>query len=131
VDFFAHQADARRHSRRMVVLFTLAVLAIVAAVDALIFVVFGLASSKPDGSVQVPLQTLLLVSIAVIAVITLASMYRSASLRSGGGAVARGLHATPVPPGHQQSGMAATAQRDRGGRHSLGRAGAGHLPDGG
>jgi Zn-dependent protease with chaperone function len=98
VDFFAHQADARRHSRRMVVLFTLAVLAIVAAVDALIFVVFGLASSKPDGGVQVPLPTLLLVSIAVIAVIALASMYRSASLRSGGGAVARGLHATPVPP---------------------------------
>ncbi|MHB1282671.1 MAG: M48 family metallopeptidase [Metallibacterium scheffleri] len=98
MDFFAHQADARRHSRRMVVLFTLAVLAIVAAVDALIFVVFGLASSKPDGSVQVPLPTLLLVSIAVIVVITLASMYRSASLRSGGGAVARGLHATPVPP---------------------------------
>lgn len=82
----------------MVVLFALAMLAIVAAVDALIFVVFGLASSNPDGSVQVPLQTLIAVSLGVIGVITLASMYRSASLRSGGGAVARGLHATPVPP---------------------------------
>ncbi|MHB1616263.1 MAG: M48 family metallopeptidase [Metallibacterium sp.] len=98
MDFFAHQADARRHSRRMVVLFVLAVLAIVAAVDALIFVVFGLASSNPDGSVQVPLQTLIAVSLGVIGVIALASMYRSASLRGGGGAVARGLHATPVPP---------------------------------
>ena len=82
----------------MVVLFVLAVLAIVAAVDALIFVVFGLASSNPDGSVQVPLQTLIAVSLGVIGVIVLASMYRSASLRGSGGAVARGLHATPVPP---------------------------------
>ncbi|EQD64367.1 peptidase M48, Ste24p, partial [mine drainage metagenome] len=73
-------------------------MAIVAAVDALIFVVFGLASSNPDGSVQVPLQTLIAVSLGVICVIALASMYRSASLRGGGGAVARGLHATPVPP---------------------------------
>ena len=82
----------------MVVLFVLAVLAIVAAVDALIFVVFGLASGNPNGGVQVPLQTLIAVSLGVIGVIALASMYRSASLRGGGGAVARGLHATPVPP---------------------------------
>ena len=82
----------------MVVLFVLAVLAIVAAVDALIFVVFGLASSNPNGVVHVPLQTLIAVSLGVIGVIALASMYRSASLRGGGGAVARGLHATPVPP---------------------------------
>lgn len=98
MNFFARQADARRHSRRMVVLFVLAVLAIVAAVDALIVVVFGLATQSPDGSVQIPLQLLAMVSLLVVGVIALASLYRSASLRGGGGAVARGLHATPVPP---------------------------------
>ncbi len=99
MDFFTRQDAARRHSRRMVVLFVLAVAAIVAAVDALILIVFGLARNRPDGGgIEVPAQSLLLVSLLVIGVIALASLYRSASLRGGGGAVARGLHAMPVPP---------------------------------
>ena len=82
----------------MVALFGLAVLAIVAAVDVLVLVVFGMTRSRSDGSIAFPVGPMLLVSLLVVGLITLASMFRSASLRSGGGAVARGLHATPVPP---------------------------------
>ncbi len=98
MDFFAHQENARRHTRRMVVLFVLAVTAIVIAIDAAVVVGFGLVQQRTDGSTALPVGTLVGVSLAVIAVIALASLFRMASLRDGGGAVARGLGATLVPP---------------------------------
>ena len=97
MDFFAHQDRARRHTRRLIVLFVLAVAAIVVAVDAVVVVALGLMSQRPDGSTTLPLATLAGVSAAVLAVIGLASLYRTASLGSGGGAVARGVGASLVP----------------------------------
>lgn len=87
MDFFAQQARVRRSSRRLVVLFVLAVAAIVAAVD--LICGFLLVGPKPE--------ILLAISIAVIVLIGLCSMYRVASLRGGGSAVAIGMGATPVP----------------------------------
>ncbi|MDE2360235.1 MAG: M48 family metallopeptidase, partial [Betaproteobacteria bacterium] len=98
MDFFAHQENARRHTRRMVVLFVLAVTAIVIAIDAAVVIAFGLLQQRTDGSTALPVGTLVGVSLAVVAVIALASLFRMASLRDGGGAVARGLGATLVPP---------------------------------
>ena len=98
MDFFARQDAARRHSRRMVLLLVLAVLAIVAAVDLLILLAFGITQSAPDGSIVIPWRPLLWVSAGVIALVGIASLYRIAALRSGGSTVARELHATPVPP---------------------------------
>lgn len=97
MDFFAHQDRARRHTRRMIALFVLAVVAIVVAVDAVVVVALGLMSQRPDGSTVLPLGALAGVSAAVLAVIGLASLYRSASLSGGGGAVARGVGASLVP----------------------------------
>ena len=98
MDFFAHQENARRHTRRMVVLFVLAVTAIVIAIDAAVVIAFGLLQQRTNGSTALPVGTLVGVSLAVVAVIALASLFRMASLRDGGGAVARGLGATLVPP---------------------------------
>ena len=87
MDFFAQQARVRRNARWLVVLFLLAVAAIVAAVDLICaFLVIG---PRPGA--------LLAVSVAVVVVIGLCSLYRVASLRGGGSAVAVGMGATPVP----------------------------------
>jgi len=87
MDFFAQQARVRRSSRRLVLLFVLAVAAIVAAVD--LICAFLLIGPKPEA--------LLAISVAVIVLIGLCSLYRVASLRGGGSAVAIGMGATPVP----------------------------------
>ncbi len=103
MDFFAHQHQVRRSSRRLVVLFALAVLAVIVAVDVVVVLAFGLGLGQqgdyegPASQLVVDWPTLGLVSLAVLALIALASMYRMASLRGGGASVARGMGATPVP----------------------------------
>jgi len=87
MDFFAQQARVRRNGRWLVVLFALAVAAIVTAVD--LICAFLLVGPRPGA--------LLGISIAVIVLIALCSLYRVASLRGGGSAVAIGMGATPVP----------------------------------
>lgn len=88
MDFFAQQAHVRRSSRTLVLLFSLAVLAIVVAVDLVCAFVLGV------GLRPLPL---LGISVVVVVVIGLCSAYRVASLSDGGAAVARSMHATEVP----------------------------------
>jgi len=80
MNFFEHQAKARRTSTRLVLLFVLAVLAIVAAVDLVILAMFG--GGEGAGGI------LVFTTLVTLAVIGGASMYRIASLRGGGEAVA-------------------------------------------
>lgn len=94
MNFFDHQADARRQTRRMLVLFSLAVGAIVLAVDLVVLIALGLGR---DGAHGIPLRGLLLTSLVVVVVIGACTLYRVSSLRGGGGAVARQLGAMPVP----------------------------------
>lgn len=96
MDFFAHQAQARRQSRRMIALFVLAVIAIVALIDAVFLVAFGrdLGVGSPAGN---GIAGVAVVSLVVVGAIAAGSMYRIATLRGGGGAVARQLGAVPVP----------------------------------
>src|SRR5690625_1705318 len=101
MDFFAQQAKVRRSSRWLVVLFVLAVVAVIVAVD----IVFVLASGwhgRPSGaagaaSLHLNWIAIAEVSAAVLVLIALASLYRSASLRGGGSVVAQSMGATPVP----------------------------------
>ncbi|KAB8188542.1 M48 family metalloprotease [Lysobacter maris] len=86
MNFFEHQAAARRHSFRLIVLFGLAVLGIVLAVDLAVAVVAG-----PDPG------PILLASVATLAVIGLGSLFRIASLGGGGEPVAQQLGGVPVP----------------------------------
>ncbi|KAF1711296.1 peptidase M48 Ste24p [Pseudoxanthomonas kalamensis DSM 18571] len=96
MNFFEHQAAARRSSTRMVVLFALAVAGIVLAVDAAVLVLFGgvLGGGGSAGSMA---ALLLLSTLATLAVIGLGSLYRIASLRGGGEAVALQLGGSRVP----------------------------------
>src|SRR3546814_3468405 len=88
MNFFEHQAKARRTSTRLVLLFALAVVAIVVAVDLAVMLVFG----RGDGGVGI----LVFTTLVTLAVIGGASMFRIASLRGGGEAVALQFGGTPV-----------------------------------
>ena len=94
MNFFERQAAARRASVRLVLLFALAVLCIVVAVD---FVVWALIASREDATPAHALAGVVFSTVLVVAVIVLGSLYRIASLRSGGAAVALELGGVPVP----------------------------------
>ena len=99
MDFFAHQDAARRRSRRLVVLFALAVAAIVVAVylaaTVLLFGAYG------EDAGDLPLWDrgrLLGVAAAVLLVVALGSLYKLAQLREGGAAIAELLGGRRVDP---------------------------------
>jgi Zn-dependent protease with chaperone function len=97
VNFFERQAQARSLSRRLVVLFAIAVIAVVAAVDLVVFTI--LASIETEGEWALPTTAWLtahpgavaLTTLSVLGVIGLASLYKTSVLSGGGGAVARML----------------------------------------
>ncbi len=94
MNFFAHQDQARKTSRMLVFLFFLAMLAIIAAIDAIVW--WGMGRDLPP---QEQLGLLLKSSALVAAVILVASLFRSASLSVGGGKVASSLGGTRILPG--------------------------------
>ncbi len=103
MNFFEHQDRARKQSRRLIVAFVLAVLGIVAAIDLILLVVLGVTETQPGeapvtltGLVAANIHLLMGGAVASIAVIGLASLFKTASLRSGGGQVARQLGGTLV-----------------------------------
>ena len=97
MDFFAQQARVRGSSRRLVVLFALAVVAIVAAIDAVVWLAVGHHSGDGEPTAS-NLPLLLVSSVAVIGGIGLASLFRIRSLSAGGKAVAESVGAVAVPP---------------------------------
>jgi len=103
VDFYAYQAAARRQSRLFVLMFMAAVAVVVIALDAVIFTVLAARSSASAyggeyGEAVGPLEfaarnpdAVLAVSLLIIGVIGLASLFKSAQLRGGGAVVAQSL----------------------------------------
>ncbi|MEZ5461302.1 M48 family metallopeptidase [Dokdonella sp.] len=97
MNFFAHQELARKQTRRMIVLFTLAVVCIVVAIDAVMMVALGLVREAPAGEPGLNVGALLATSAGVLLVIGLATLYRISTLSGGGSAVAMQLGAVAVP----------------------------------
>ena len=93
MNFFERQTAARKTSSRLILLFALAVFGIVAAVD--LAVLIALAGRELSGGKSV--MILIFASIATLAIIGLGSLYRIASLRGGGEAIALQLGGVPVP----------------------------------
>ena len=93
MNFFEQQAVARRTSSRLVILFALAVVAIVLAVDGVVWV----ATQSP--------RMVLFATVAAAAVIVIGSLYRIASLGGGGEAVAQQMGGTPVPENTTDPGL--------------------------
>ncbi len=101
MDFFASQDVARRNTRRLMVLFVLAVILIVVAVNIAASLIFQGASAKLDldtAQGRFNPQLAIAVTVATLAVILIGSLYKIASLREGGAAVARLLGGRPVDP---------------------------------
>jgi Zn-dependent protease with chaperone function len=105
VNFFARQIETRRLSRQLVVLFALAVIAVVTAVD---LVAFSILASLQHDSQGFALPTpgwlaahsgvVILTTLSAVGVIGLASLYKTSVLSAGGGVVARSLGGVRVSP---------------------------------
>jgi len=103
LNFFEHQDKARRQSRRLMIIFVVAVLTIVAAIDGVLLLVAGMGASEPGSEplslgalAQANLPLLTGGAVTTLLVIGLASLFKITSLRSGGGQVARQLGGTLV-----------------------------------
>jgi Zn-dependent protease with chaperone function len=105
MNFFKRQDEARRASRRLVVLFALAVVAVVAAVDLVVFLLMRQGEAHAHGYLP-PLGDWLAMhpsmvvgtTLAVLAVIAVASFYKTMVLGGGGGVVARSLGGVRISP---------------------------------
>ncbi len=93
MNFFERQRQVRRMSSRLVVLFVLAVIGIVIAIDLAVALAFNAFSGQTSDLVFL----LVVTSIIVAASVALASLVRTAALRGGGARVARELGGEFVP----------------------------------
>jgi Zn-dependent protease with chaperone function len=93
MNFFEHQANARKASTRLVLLFVLAVIGIVCAVDVAVLIAIA---SRDESTPGETVAMLVLASLVTVAIIGMGSMYRIASLRGGGETVAQQMGGVPV-----------------------------------
>lgn len=105
MNFFQQQAQARKQSRWLIAVFVLAVAAIVVAINGIVLLAILSSSWDPtvEGqtfahAVRSNLPLMGGVAAASIAVIFIASLFKTASLKAGGGQVARQLGGTLVEP---------------------------------
>src|SRR5918995_3109694 len=98
MNFFQRQDEARRSSRRLVVLFGLAVLAVVVSVDFVVFTLMRQGEARTLGYVPPFADWLAMhprmvvgTTLAVLAIIAIASFYKTMVLGGGGGVVPRSL----------------------------------------
>ncbi|HSW12324.1 MAG TPA: M48 family metallopeptidase [Solimonas sp.] len=102
MNFFEHQAQARRNSQRLVLMFLLAVAAVVGGLMALVLLILRLGTEgdpQPLGAFAAAnVEVLGWTAMATVLVIGLASLFKTLSLGSGGSNVALGLGGEAVPP---------------------------------
>ena len=97
MNFFEYQEQARRQSRWLVFLFILAVITIIIVIDLAILIAFGMMDIEQQQSLlsmqtlKANLSVLLGGAVVTTLVIAIASLFKTAALRSGGGKVARDL----------------------------------------
>ncbi len=91
MDFYARQENARRTTRWLLLAFLVSVALVVLAVDAIVYVLLGYSDPRhPQGGV------LVFTTVVVLAIICGASLFKTLSLRNGGGVVARSVGGTRV-----------------------------------
>ncbi|MGC1211690.1 MAG: M48 family metallopeptidase [Micromonospora sp.] len=94
MNFFERQRQMRRLSARLVLLFAVAVVGIVVVVDLAAVLAFDAAHGRRSDLIAL----LIVVTVATVAAMGLAALFRTATLRGGGSRVARELGGVPVPP---------------------------------
>ena len=105
MNFFQRQSETRRLSRKLVILFALAVAAVVIAVDLVIFTLLASAGPENEGLALPSAQWLsnhgglvIGTTLTVLGIIGLSSLYKTAVLSGGGGVVARSMGGVRVSP---------------------------------
>lgn len=106
MNFYARQEAARQRTRRLVLLFVLAVVAVTAAVNLVVLTL--LASGEAEGFTLPTAEwlgrhpgSIFVTTVLVLAVIGVSSLYKSTVLRGGGGVVARALGGTRIDRAQQ------------------------------
>jgi Zn-dependent protease with chaperone function len=105
MNFFERQEETRRSSRRLVALFAIAVLAVIVAVNAVVFFVLAQVEEHTEGYAPTLSEwtaahpgTMLVTTLIVAGIIGLASLYKTIVLGGGGGVVARSLGGVRISP---------------------------------
>ncbi|MCU1717762.1 M48 family metallopeptidase [Pseudomonas sp. 5P_3.1_Bac2] len=106
MDFFEHQARARRSSALLVILLVLAVLSLIAITSLVIGFILQphTALDTAPTLLYMPWPVIGLVSAVVISVVCLGSLFKWLELRSGGAAIAQRLGGRPVNTAPQDLG---------------------------
>ena len=102
MNFFESQEQSRKHTFQLVLLFTLAVVALIILTNLLVMVVFGFIDSQQIEGAEtliqsIDWQTFLAVSAGVGAVVLVGSLYKIMALSAGGKVVAEGLGGQLIP----------------------------------
>ncbi|MFT4607159.1 MAG: Zn-dependent protease with chaperone function [Gammaproteobacteria bacterium] len=102
MNFFESQEQSRKHTFRLVLLFTLALVSLIILTNLLVMVVFGfIDGQKIQGSESlirnIDWQTFLAISAGVGAVVMVGSLYKIMILSAGGKVVAEGLGGQLIP----------------------------------
>ena len=107
MNFFEHQDKARKQTRNLVILFSLAVIAIIATVNLLVLGLFTYSNTEAMAAQPNILSrefllgnapVILLISLLTGGLIGIASLVRSQKLKAGGSVVAKEMGGTPVGP---------------------------------
>jgi len=94
MNFFEHQDQARRQTRKLIILFFLAVVAIIVAMNLVVLGFLGVGEPQPGqgmGWLEQNSGLILTTTLLTGGVIGLASLFRTMNLRGGGSTVAREL----------------------------------------
>lgn len=102
MNFFESQERARKHTTLLIVLFSIAVIALIAMTNVLVLVVFGVVNNQQmqDGQsivAQVDWKMIATVGAGVTAVVLVGSLYKMISLSAGGKVVAESLGGQLIP----------------------------------
>ena len=98
MDFFEHQEHARRNTRRLVIFFLLAVVAVVVSVNLAVLAIFFWVGSRGMEGLAFRPEVALWVTAATLAVMLIGSLYKIAALSGGGERVAQMLGGRPLEP---------------------------------
>lgn len=102
MNLFERQEAVRRRSRKLFLLFALAVLGIVVAVNLVVGAFLGFVGAASGATIG---QVMAMTTVGTLLLIGGASLYRTMTLRKGGGAVAMALGGTPVPVDTHDPGL--------------------------
>lgn len=103
MDFFRSQDIARRNTVKLVVLFALALLSLIAITNLLVMVTLGMVAESLPANIplfqRIDWHLFLWVSLAILGVVGFGSLYKIASLAGGGARVAELLQGKLLIPG--------------------------------